>query len=171
MLLDSMSDRECRELLGRTNLGRLACSFNDQPYVVPVHIDFSDGCLYCFSMLGQKIEWMRANPLVCIEVDELTSRRFWESVVIFGRYEELTDTPEYAGARQTAERLFQRHPNWWQPATASVGGTHQTRPAILFRIVVSRMTGRRARPDDVEIQAGATEPPAPKGIRRWLRFY
>jgi hypothetical protein len=52
MLIDQMSDRECRELLARTNLGRLACSFHDQPYVVPIHVDYFDGFLYCFSPLS-----------------------------------------------------------------------------------------------------------------------
>ena len=29
--------------------------------------------LYSFSTVGQKIEWMRANPNVCVETDEVTN--------------------------------------------------------------------------------------------------
>jgi nitroimidazol reductase NimA-like FMN-containing flavoprotein (pyridoxamine 5'-phosphate oxidase superfamily) len=167
MLIERMSDRECRELLARTNIARLACSFNNQPYVVPIHVDYYDGYIYGFSTIGQKIEWMRANPLVCVEVDELTTRRDWESLVVFGEYEELTDVPEHAFARSDAESLFQRHANWWEPATVPLTG-HQLRGPILFRILIRRMTGRRARsaPDEAVDASNATPE---KRHLRWLR--
>jgi nitroimidazol reductase NimA-like FMN-containing flavoprotein (pyridoxamine 5'-phosphate oxidase superfamily) len=167
MLIDHMSARQCHELLARTNVARLACAFNNQPYVVPIHVDYHSEFLYGFSMLGQKIEWMRANPLVCVEVDEVTSRRCWESVIVFGQYEELTDTPEHAAVRRDAEILFQRHPNWWQPATVPLGG-HPPRPPILFRILISRMSGRRARPEDEERASMSAAPPT-TGIGSWFR--
>ena len=146
MLIESMNDRECRELLARKNVARLACSRDNQPYVVPINVDYYDRALYVFSMLGQKIEWMRANPLVCVEVDEVTVRRSWETVILFGAYEELTDIPEYVDARRIAQSLFQRHPAWWEPASVPLAG-HQPQAPILFRIVIRRMTGRRARPE------------------------
>ena len=74
MVIEEMTDRECRAMLTKTNLGRLACALNNQPYIVPIHIDFYDAYLYGFATLGQKIEWMRQNPLVCLEFDEITSR-------------------------------------------------------------------------------------------------
>jgi hypothetical protein len=43
-----------------------------------------------------------------------------ESVIIFGQYEELTNTAEHANARIVAERLFQRHPIWREPATVAL---------------------------------------------------
>ena len=36
---------------------------------------------------------MRANPLVCIEVDEGANQLHWKSVVVLGKYEELCDVP------------------------------------------------------------------------------
>jgi hypothetical protein len=167
MLIERMSDRECRELLARTNVARLACSFNNQPYVVPIHVDYYDGFIYGFSTIGQKIEWMRANPLVCIEVDELTTRRDWESLVIFGEYEELTNVPEHAHARSDAESLFQRHPNWWEPATVPLTDQQARRP-ILFRILISRMTGRRARPQREEEAVDPSNANSEKRHSTWL---
>ena len=35
-----------------------------------------------------KVEWMRSNPLVCFEVDEVQNQNRWSSVIVFGRYEE-----------------------------------------------------------------------------------
>jgi nitroimidazol reductase NimA-like FMN-containing flavoprotein (pyridoxamine 5'-phosphate oxidase superfamily) len=151
MVIEQMSDRECRELLARTRMGRLACALRNQPYVVPIDVDYYDGCFYGLSMLGQKVEWMRANPLVCVEMDELTARRDWETVIAFGEYDELTDTPEHAQARSTAESLFRRHPIWWEPATIPLAG-RQTHEPVLFRILITRMTGRRARLEDDEVK-------------------
>jgi nitroimidazol reductase NimA-like FMN-containing flavoprotein (pyridoxamine 5'-phosphate oxidase superfamily) len=150
MVIEQLSDRECRELLARIRIARLGCSLDNQPYVVPIDVDYYDGFLYGFSMLGQKIEWMRANPLVCVEVDELTARRDWESVIAFGEYEELTKSAEHVSARSDAESLFRRHPIWWEPATVPLAG-RQTREPVLFRIRIARMTGRRARLADEDV--------------------
>jgi nitroimidazol reductase NimA-like FMN-containing flavoprotein (pyridoxamine 5'-phosphate oxidase superfamily) len=149
MVIERMSDRECRDLLARTHVARLGCSLDNQPYVVPIHVDYYDGFLYGFSTLGQKIDWMRANPLVCVEMDELTARREWESVVVVGIYEELTDTPKNAPARGVAQSLFQRHPLWWEPARVPVAGEPPRSP-ILFRVLIQSLSGRRARPEGEE---------------------
>ena len=145
MVIEEMTDRECRAMLSRTNLARLACALSNQPYIVPVHVEFDDAFLYSFATLGQKIEWMRQNPLVCLEIDELTTDRQWASVVIFGVYEELPDTPEYEYPRRIAEGLFQRRPGWWEPASVPLAG-HKQSGRVVFRILISRMSGRRAGP-------------------------
>src|ERR1700737_3319129 len=71
----------CREanldLLARTHLGRLACAQGSQPYVVPFYFAYNNNSLYSFTTVGQKIDWMRANPLVCVEADEVVSPEEW----------------------------------------------------------------------------------------------
>ena len=94
MLIEELSRQATLEVLASTRLGRLACAQGVQPYVVPFFFVYHHNYLYSFSTVGQKIEWMRANPLVCVEADEVVSPHRWVSVVIFGRYEELPDTPE-----------------------------------------------------------------------------
>ncbi len=73
MLIQELSSQANLDLLARARLGRLACSQGSQPYVVPVYFAYADRSLYGFATLGKKIEWMRANPMVCIEVDEVVS--------------------------------------------------------------------------------------------------
>jgi hypothetical protein len=46
---------------------------NDRPYVVPVGIADEENDIYVFSTTGQKIKWMRSNPQVCVQVDEIRS--------------------------------------------------------------------------------------------------
>lgn len=62
------SDQECQELLERVSFGRLACALDNQPYVVPVAFAYEPGSIYVFSTAGKKIEWMRQNPKVCLQV-------------------------------------------------------------------------------------------------------
>ncbi len=45
---------------------------------------------------------MRANPLVCVEVDEIAAHDQWVSVIAFGRFEELPEPPGGKGARLRA---------------------------------------------------------------------
>jgi uncharacterized protein len=48
MLIHELTPTECAEILRRTNLGRLACAKDGQPYVVPVHFSFDleRSCVY-----------------------------------------------------------------------------------------------------------------------------
>ncbi len=51
---------------------------------------------------------MRANPRVCVEMDEIAAYDQWVSVIAVGRYEELPETPGSDGARlQARERSRQ----------------------------------------------------------------
>ena len=157
MLVQEMTVRECIDLLERSRLGRIACARNDQPYVVPFYFAYRGTHLYSFATLGQKIEWMRANPLVCVEVDEIESSQRWKSIVIFGRYEELPDTPQFRQEREIAYQLLEKHAMWWQPG--GVARTHHGQPHSLamihYRISIGEMTGHHGTPDQERVVAGA----------------
>ena len=147
MFVKELTNGECLEILTEKRLGRLASARENQPYIVPIHFVFDgQNILYAFSTLGQKIEWMRANPLVCVEVDDIDNQSDWTSLIIFGRYEELPNTFEYEGERNHAHELLSCHPMWWQPAFAV--GTHRSRKAneepIYFRIHIETISGHRA---------------------------
>ncbi len=144
MLIHDLTPTECAELLERTTLGRLACAKDGQPYVVPIHFSFDRerGCVYSFSGVGQKVTWMRQNPRVCLEVDEVSDKDHWQTVVVFGRFEEIQDSPEETEARQRAEALFQKRTEWWLPAAAATAGSRVRH--IVYRIHVDEVTGRRA---------------------------
>jgi pyruvate,water dikinase len=108
MLIHDLPQQASIDLLARMRLGRLACAHEGQPYVTPIYCAYDDNYLCSFSTLGQKITWMRANPLVCVEADELASPRDWATVIVFGRYEELPKTREHEAHRKCAYDLLQR---------------------------------------------------------------
>jgi uncharacterized protein len=153
MTITELTIEECRKFLVKTRLGRLACARDNQPYAVPVDFVYDTrDYLYAFSTLGQKIEWMRANPLVCVEFDSIKQQNDWITVVVFGQYEELPPTQQFASERIYAYELLSRQPSWWQPAY--VGGDQrppsENAEPIYFRIHISQMTGHRASVDEAE---------------------
>ena len=149
VIIREMTEDECRGVLERANFGRLACARDNQPYIVPIYFSYQGGHLYGFSTSGQKIDWMRSNPLVCLEVDERTDRDRWVSVVVSGRFQELPDTPEFAADRAQAQAALHKRAMWWE--YASVPGAEWRRKrgpfeSIFYRIHVDRMTGHQATP-------------------------
>ena len=146
MLIHELTAAQCEEVLARASVGRLACARNDQPYIVPIflYFDISEKSLYSFSTLGQKIDWMRGNPKVCVEVEEILERSNWTTVIVFGHYEEIRDSEQERDVRRRAYELFQKRPEWWLPGAAkhTAGEEHHT--PVIFRIRVNQTSGRRA---------------------------
>ena len=121
--------------------------------VVPVH-----RLAYSFGWDGSEvvppgsslveIDRMRANPLVCVEADEIVSRHNWQTVVIFGRYQELPDTPEFHRTRAVAHDLLAKTAMWWEPGYVKTLHQGEERPLqpIYFRISISEISGHQEIP-------------------------
>jgi hypothetical protein len=148
MLIRELTREESLAFLAAKHFVRLACVWKGQPYVMPIRIAREDDHLYCFSTLGQKIDWMRKNPLVCVEADEIDSLQKWCSVVAFGRYMELPKTPEFDRDRQRAHALLWPDSEVWEPGYARtiVHGKAHALEAVYFRIDLGEVSGRRAAP-------------------------
>jgi uncharacterized protein len=145
MRIISISQEECSELLSRISIGRLACSLDNQPYIVPVGFSYEPGSIYIFSTLGQKIKWMRQNPKVCLQADEIGSGSNWMSVVVIGRYLELTESQHTAEREHAMEQLSQ-YSQWWRNPLAE--RREQTSDlaieSVFFRIDIESISGLRA---------------------------
>jgi nitroimidazol reductase NimA-like FMN-containing flavoprotein (pyridoxamine 5'-phosphate oxidase superfamily) len=153
MLINDMSVEECGQLLARVGFGRLACARDDQPYIVPIYFAYEPDHLYGFSTVGRKIDWMRSNPRVCVEADEVTDRFRWKSVIVTGRYEELPETPQYESERLQARMLIEKRYLWWQAAYAANQlrfGGKESAPPLFYCIHIDEITGRSAVPDPME---------------------
>jgi nitroimidazol reductase NimA-like FMN-containing flavoprotein (pyridoxamine 5'-phosphate oxidase superfamily) len=152
VFIQDMTGEECREALTTATFGRLACARENQPYVVPVHFAVGRDGVYSFAMPGQKIEWMRDNPRVCLAIDAVRSRNDWTSLVVFGGYEELPDTPDHQLERRRAFELLRRRVMWWLPGSVAVAN-HDEQPdltPVFYRINIERLTGRRGVPGAYE---------------------
>jgi len=141
MRIVEISHDECKDLLSSVSVGRLACSLENQPYVVPICFAYEPDHLYMFSTLGQKIKWMRQNPNVCLQTDQVEDRSNWTSVVLNGTFVELREGSQKKHAR---ERLA-KFSDWWQIPLAErrEGTSDLSIEPIFFRIDIASMSGLR----------------------------
>ena len=122
-----------------------AARIKNQPYVVPIYFAYDSGYLYVFSTFGQKVNWMRANPKVCVQTDQAQNQSEWISVIVNGEYEELPG-PQYTAERKHASSLLAKRIHWWLNAL----GERQMRVGdksiepLFFRIRIHSMSGLRA---------------------------
>jgi uncharacterized protein len=146
MVIHELSAKQCEELLTRATIGRLGCARDNQPYIVPIsfYFDPAGRCLYSFATAGQKIDWMRSNPRVCLEVDEIGDEFHWNSVLVIGRFDELPASSAGGGARQRALELLQQRQGWWLPATARLASGGEHFAPVVYRIKIDQLSGRRA---------------------------
>lgn len=145
MLIEEMTEQECHEALTRANSGRLGCSLNDQPYVIPAYFVYEAGFAYFLGTEGRKTEWMRRNPKVCIQIDDIASDTEWTSVIALGTYQELPE-PQFATERAHARKLLERRPQWWRTAFAEreTKSNNELIAPLYFRIKVTSVTGLRS---------------------------
>jgi len=144
--IQDMTSDTCLSFLAETRFGRIACARDNQPYVTPFSFAYRDGFIYAFATIGKKLEWMRANPLVCIEAEKIVSHREWKTVVVSGRYQELSDTAELADIRVEAHDLLAKQSDWWEPGyvrTIHAGSDRALEP-IYFRVSIDEISGHEA---------------------------
>lgn len=170
MLIQELTKQESLDLLARTSLGRIACAQGAQPYVVPFYFVYDKDYLYSFTTVGQKIEWMRANPLVCVETDELVSSQQWMSIVVFGSYEELPDTPTFRWERGYTQYLLQKRAMWWETGIAKtiLHGIQRPLVPVFYRIRVIQISGHRASPEPAALP-GTRRSRTYSGENGWLQ--
>ena len=129
-------------------LGRLACTDGKQPYIVPVTYTYDGEFIYCQTNEGTKLTMLRKNPAVCFEVDTMTDMNNWQSVIVFGKFEELKDVE----AKKARDILFTRV---FSLLTCSTVHKHEhaydgndelenknREKYIMYRIKITETTGR-----------------------------
>jgi nitroimidazol reductase NimA-like FMN-containing flavoprotein (pyridoxamine 5'-phosphate oxidase superfamily) len=156
VVIHEMSKDECLQWMHGVRLGRLACANKNQPYIIPVYLAFhrppnDELDFYGFTTPGLKVEWMRTNPLVCVEMDEIEHDNKWLSIVALGHYEELPDDvtgKDFAGnyERQMAYQVLQARATWWEPAVTIHAQKNPAQPSvpIFYKIRIDNLTGHRA---------------------------
>jgi nitroimidazol reductase NimA-like FMN-containing flavoprotein (pyridoxamine 5'-phosphate oxidase superfamily) len=101
-MIGLLSETEIDAVLARHRIGRLGCTANDRPYVVPINYFYDGKSIYAYSAPGRKIEVMREQPLVAFQIDEIESESSWRSVMVEGVYQELGGREREAAVSQLA---------------------------------------------------------------------
>jgi nitroimidazol reductase NimA-like FMN-containing flavoprotein (pyridoxamine 5'-phosphate oxidase superfamily) len=145
MLLREMTDDDCTEFLANHMFGHLGCNGERYPYIVPIHYAYERRRLFMFSMPGLKIDCLRANPFASLHVEELDPDRKWKSVLVQGRFEELTDSATGCNESVYAWSLLEKHAFWWEPGSFNFGpDTDQSKDSpIFFSLSIEALSGRQ----------------------------
>jgi uncharacterized protein len=100
-----LSERQCRQLLGRECVGRVAVSQDSQVAVFPVNYSVVSDDILFFTGEGTKLRAATANLKVTFEVDHLDpfEQTGW-SVVVVGSTREVTEPVVVAGVRASGLR-------------------------------------------------------------------
>jgi len=146
-MLGELSKEQIESLLKELPVGRIGCHADGITYIVPVNYVYDGVNLYAHSTKGMKIDMMRKNPEVCFQADAITDLQNWESVICWGKFEEITDMLEREHAMQ---KIINRVMPLMQGETAqpSHGFTGDAseigfgRELILYKIIFTKKTGR-----------------------------
>jgi nitroimidazol reductase NimA-like FMN-containing flavoprotein (pyridoxamine 5'-phosphate oxidase superfamily) len=136
-MINWLSLEESLALLRSSSLGRLGCIADGEPYVVPVNYVCDDVSVIIHSLPGKKIDAMRTNPRVCVQVDRIVDHLNWTSVLAHGRYEEIRGG---AGRERAMERLLSAFPDL-TPVESVIARDAGAPTPIVFRLLIDRVTG------------------------------
>ncbi|MCX6316628.1 MAG: pyridoxamine 5'-phosphate oxidase family protein [Bacteroidetes bacterium] len=147
-MIGQLNIEQIKEFLHTHTLGRIGCSHEGKPYVVPLNYVYDGNHIICHSLPGKKIEIMRINPQVCFEVDEMTDFTHWRSAILQAQYQELTEERE----RLAAMKLFVDRMMRLKVSETAIlpemaeNRVHPRSPGhikpIIFRLLIQDMTGR-----------------------------
>ncbi len=90
-MIKNLQRKTSLDILCKNYIGRLAYISNGKPYLIPItyYYDDDNNCIISYTSEGHKIESMRINQTVSLQVDEITSVNRWRSVLVHGLFEEL----------------------------------------------------------------------------------
>lgn len=147
-MLGTLTTNEMEIVLKNQVIGHIGCSNGDEIYVVPMSYVYESGYIYAHTWDGKKVQYMRARPKICFEVDQVSDMANWKTVMIQGEFEELM--PGSAERKHALQLLIEGivplrssaiarslAPEWPFPPKDldQVNG-------IVFRIRIKEMTGR-----------------------------
>lgn len=152
-MIGELDEEQIDQLLRSEAVGRIGCHGGDVVYVVPVTYVYDGENIYGHMDEGLKLRLMRANANVCFEVDRIENIANWQSVIIWGTYEELRAeeankvvplllrkfSPLITG--KSAEGL--RRPGGYIDYRINTALRH----GLIYRIKIARKTGRFEKSD------------------------
>jgi nitroimidazol reductase NimA-like FMN-containing flavoprotein (pyridoxamine 5'-phosphate oxidase superfamily) len=108
--LEVLDEEECRRLLGRAVIGRLAYTEGALPAIQPVHFTMHEGRVLIPTRVGSKVAAASRGAVVAFEVDEfdVRTRTGW-NVTVVGNAHVLSDPAEVAVLEALGTRA-------WAPA-------------------------------------------------------
>jgi len=151
-MFGNLNAAEIENLLRQEITGRIGCHADDVTYVVPISYSYDGTYIYARTFEGMKLNMMRKNPSVCFQVDHMQNMANWQSVIAWGKFEELTEKQLRNNALKhlidrhvplIASKTVQLTAEWPFPAVDL-----EVIKGVVFRIKVEKKTGRFERNEE-----------------------
>lgn len=132
-----LSSGEVDEFLRSQRIARLACHSDGVTYVVPLIYAYDGRAVVAVTTEGRKTAMLRANPRVCVEVDEYDAdgKGSWRSVIADGTYEELAGDAIEPALTLLRERFARTAGRSAEPRALGPG-------VVVLRIRLDEISGR-----------------------------
>ena len=90
-MIKSIKKEECYKIVDDNYVGHLGYLSGITPFVIPItyYLNTDDKSIICYSKKDHKINAMRNNKIVTLEIESIKSVNNWKTVLIEGQYEEL----------------------------------------------------------------------------------
>ena len=145
-MIGQLTKEQIDTLLVSCVVGHLGCCADNAPYVVPIAYAYDGNNIYSHAREGTKIDLMRKNPQVCLEVDQIDDLSNWRSVIIWGTFEELQGEEAETAMQWLKNRLYPIKASFYSQAllelTAKERGQTKETKEVLYRIRITQKTGR-----------------------------
>lgn len=148
-MIKDLNKKACVEILGKNYVGRLAFMAKGKPYVIPItyYYDHQNKSIISYTAEGHKIESMRINHSIALQVDEVKSVHRWQSVLVHGLFEELHQIDAKFNLHQFAEGVSKviaerdkENPQFISEFSAKLAGEGSP---VVYRMKIREITGKQ----------------------------
>ena len=147
-MIDYQSKQQNIKSIKRNYIGKLGFISHDSPFIIPItyYFDEEENCIIAVTTEGHKIEGMRKNNSVCLLIEEINSLKSWKSVLISGKFQELSgsDSKNYLRRFSTGiKEILIRDTN--QPSiflNDIINKKYTALNTIVYKIKIWDITGR-----------------------------
>jgi nitroimidazol reductase NimA-like FMN-containing flavoprotein (pyridoxamine 5'-phosphate oxidase superfamily) len=137
-MIKNLDENSALEFLAGRKFGHLGCVLETgDPLVVPVNYLYQNQWIYIHSLPGQKLDALRANPKVCLQVEQIETACRWQSVIASGEFEEVEEASEKIQILREFIARFER----LTPVEAMSVENWNERGLVVFRIRIKHLSG------------------------------
>lgn len=149
-MLGKLDIDQMNSLLSSQALGRLACTDGLHPYIIPITYTYDGNYIYGQTNEGRKLEILRKNPNICFQVERMMDMRNWESILVYGKFEELKNKEAESARGILYNRFFPLMTSstvhsFGNETATEIEDANRVKP-VMFKIKIERMTGRFEKP-------------------------
>lgn len=150
-MIEELDKKESIFILENNYIGYLGYVYQNKPWVVPItyYYDKKRNVVICYSGQGHKIEAMRKNKKVSLQISEITSVNNWKSVLIHGSFEQHfgSDAKAYLhefslGVKDVILKREMEDLDFISQFSSSI---HETNSTVVFLIKLEEVTGKKRR--------------------------